>query len=205
LNTLSKWIWALLKPLGPWGVFLAAGVDGAGLPLPGAADAALVAYVLKAPWLAWFYVLLASSGSALGCLVLYTIGAVGGQALLKRRMPAWKYDKFRRDFEDHPVLTLAVPSLLPPPFPFKAFVLAAGAFAMRRMHFLGVVFFARLVRYGILALLTIRFGKRVGALFNHAFQKHPVLTGAIILASLGLIFLAHRRRREQDPSLQVPQ
>jgi membrane protein YqaA with SNARE-associated domain len=189
-----NWVWALLKPLGPWGVFLAAALDGAGMPLPGAADAVMVAYVHRTPWLAWFYVLLAASGSALGCLVLYSIGSVGGEVLLARRMPKWKYEKFRRDFEDHPILTLALPSLMPPPFPFKAFILAAGAFAMRRTHFLGVIFIARLVRFGVLSVLTIRFGTRVFALFNTAFQKHPVLTGTVIVVTLGLALLVHKRR-----------
>jgi membrane protein YqaA with SNARE-associated domain len=182
-------------------VFAAAALDGVGIPLPGAVDAVLVAYVYQRPLLAWAYVFLAASGSMLGCLVLYTIGAAGGEVLIQKRMSPSKYDKIRRDFEEHPVITVALPALLPPPFPFKIFVLSAGAFAMRRTHFLGVILVARLARYGILSLLAIRFGPKVVAGFNQAFRGHPVLTISAILAVVVIALGTHRLRR--NPTSQV--
>ena len=197
----SNWLWSLLQSLGPWGVFAAAVLDGAGVPLPGAVDAVVVAYVYQKPMLAWVYVLLAAGGSMLGCLVLYSIGAAGGEVLIRKRMSPVKYDKIRRDFEEHPVITLALPAVLPPPFPFKIFVLSAGAFAMRRTHFMGVMLVARVVRYGILSLLAIRFGPRVVAGFNQAFRRHPVLTIAVILAVVAVALGARRLRSSPPPQV----
>ena len=202
LKTLLKctnWLWGLLHSLGPWGVFAAAVLDGAGVPLPGAVDAVVIAYVYQKPLLAWAYVLLAAGGSMLGCLVLYSVGAAGGIVLIQKRMSPVKYDKIRRDFEEHPVLTLALPAVLPPPFPFKIFVLSAGAFAMRRTHFLGVMLVARVVRYGVLSLLAIRFGPQVVAGFNQAFRRHPVLSVAVTLAVVAVALVA-RRLRSSPPS-----
>jgi membrane protein DedA with SNARE-associated domain len=185
----------LLGSLGPWGVFLMAGLDGAGMPLPGALDAVVVTCVYQRPGSAWLLVLLAAAGSAVGCLVLYAVGYAGGEVLIARRMTPAKFAKIRNDFEDHPLLTLGLPAVLPPPFPLKIFVLSAGAFEMRWAHFLGVMFSARLVRFGILAALTVIFGPQVIELLNHVLRRHFAIF-LIVLAAAVLAALWARRRRQ---------
>jgi len=194
-------LWAGVQSLGPWGVFLTAGLDGAGVPLPGALDAMVATYIYRQPRIAWLYVLLTALGSTLGCSVLYLIGRAGGEMVLARRMPRTRFEKVRRDFEDHPVLALGVPAVLPPPFPLKIFILSAGAFDMRWLHFATVVFLARLVRFGALAGLTLAFGPGIVALFTTAFRRHPaiVLSAIVALIAGALLF----RRSKRKPQAQA--
>jgi membrane protein YqaA with SNARE-associated domain len=197
LKTLLKYralFWTFLQSLGPWGVLLAAGLDGAGVPLPGAVDAVVVAFAYQRPASAWLYVGLAALGSAAGCLVLYLIGYLGGELFIERRMNRVKFDKIRNDFEDHPILTLALPAVLPPPFPFKIFVLSAGAFEMRWTHLLGVIFVARLVRFGILSVLAIRFGPNIVELGNNAIHKHLLLTLLSVVFIVGIVIWVRKKR-----------
>jgi membrane protein YqaA with SNARE-associated domain len=176
-------------------VFVMAAMDGAGVPLPGAVDAVVVTFVFQKPFNSWLYVLLAAGGSTLGCLVLYLIGYLGGEVLIERRMSREKFEKVRGDFENHPILTLALPAVLPPPFPFKVFVLSAGAFEMRWLEFVGVIFVARIVRFGILSLLTILFGPQIVTVFTGAFRKHPLVSLLIIAAAIAGVWVIRKVRR----------
>ena len=194
-----NWLWAALQSLGPWGVFLAAGLDGAGLPLPGAADAVLAAYVHQTPARAWLYVVLASTGSALGCLVIYLIGYWGGEVLIERRMPAWKFQKISHDFDHHPFLTVVLPAMLPPPFPFKLMVLAAGAFEMPWLHFLLAIALGRLARFTALATLTVVFGPQIIGVFQSLVHRHPLAALAAVLAVVAVVWAARRLRRAPAP------
>jgi membrane protein DedA with SNARE-associated domain len=194
LKTLLKYV-SVLQSFGPWGVFLIAGLDGAGVPVPGAVDFIVASYVYQSPAKAWMYVLLASAGSTLGCLVLYFIGYKGGEVLIERRMSKEKFDKVRADFDRHSFLTVAVPALLPPPFPFKIVVLSAGAFEMKWTHFLGAMFAGRVLRFGALAALTIKFGPDIVTLFRTAIRKHPLEALAVVLAIVAVVLVVRRLRR----------
>jgi membrane protein YqaA with SNARE-associated domain len=196
--TLSKYtalIWAALKPLGAWGVFAIAGIDGMGIPLPGAVDAVLATYVFNKPILAWLYVLVASVGSVLGCLVLYFIGYQGGEVLLRKRMSPAKFERTRQSFEEHRFLALMLPAVLPPPFPFKIFVLSAAVFEMRLPHFMLAIFAGRLVRFGALALLTIKFGPHIVTFIGMCVRHHFGLILLILAVAVGVVFLVRRMRR----------
>lgn len=196
--TFSKYttlVWAALKPLGAWGVFAIAGIDGVGIPLPGAVDAVVATYVFNKPIMAWLYVLVASIGSVLGCLVLYFIGYQGGEVLLRKRMSPEKFEKTRRSFEDHRFLALMVPALLPPPFPFKVFVLSAAVFEMTLPHFVLAIFSGRLIRFAALALLTIKFGPHIVTFIGTSVRHHFGVVLLIVAALATLGFLVRRMRR----------
>lgn len=184
-----------MKPLGAWGVFAIAGIDGVGIPLPGAVDVVVATYVYSNPMLAWLYVIVASAGSALGCLVLYFIGYQGGEVLLRKRMSPEKFEKTRVSFENHRFLALMFPAMLPPPFPFKIFVLSAAVFEMRLSHFLIAIVSGRLIRFALLALLTIRFGPQIVTFTATAVRQHIGLVLLIIAAILGMVLLLRRLRR----------
>lgn len=191
-----------MQSLGPWGVFVMAGLDGAGVPLPGALDAVAAAYIYQRPRAAWLYVLLTAVGSTLGCTVLYLIGRAGGEVVIERRMSPLRFEKVRRDFEEHPVLALGIPAVLPPPFPLKIFILSAGAFRMRWPHFALVVLVARLLRFGVLAGLTLAFGPGIVTLFNTAFRRHPVVA-LLALAAVVAAALLVRRLRTRPRELAI--
>jgi len=120
LTRYTKWLWALLAPLGPWGVFVIAAVDAAffGLPM----DAVVAGYVYKQPSKFFLYVILAAAGSAVGSIVLYLIGYTGGEVLLRKRLSVERFGRIHASFEKHEFWALMFPAMLPPPTPFKLFV-----------------------------------------------------------------------------------
>src|ERR1700730_19414882 len=96
------------------------------------------------------YVLLASTGSALGSIVIYGIGYVGGEEFLRKRISPKRFDKFHQAFQKHPFWSLMLPAMLPPPTPFKLFALASAVSEMQFTHSLLAIFAGRFVRFLVL-------------------------------------------------------
>ncbi len=188
----THFIWGLLQPLGAWGVFAIAAIDASLLGMP--LDPVVAGYVYQDHRKFLLYVVMASAGSALGSIVLYVIGYKGGEVLLQKRMSAQKFENMRRSFDRHEFWTLMFPAMLPPPFPFKLFVLAAAAFEMNFAHFELAIFAGRFVRFLILSLLTIKFGPQVVGIMSHLVHEHL----AALLLAIGAIvagyLLLHRLR-----------
>jgi len=170
LKSYTAWIFKVLAPLGPWGVFAIAAVDGSLLGMPVDAVVAGYVYYHRASFL--FYVLMASAGSALGSVVVYGIGYFGGEAVLRKRISEERFNRIHASFERHEFWALMFPAMLPPPTPFKLFVLAASAFEMRLGHFLAAIFAGRFVRFLILALLTIKFGPQFVQFASDLLHQH---------------------------------
>ncbi|MBZ5721387.1 MAG: VTT domain-containing protein [Acidobacteriia bacterium] len=185
-------LWAVLKPLGAWGVFAIAGVDASlvGMPL----DAIVAAYVYQNPSRFLLYVLMASAGSTLGSIVIYVIGYKGGEVLLRRRVSPERFEKIHRSFDEHPFWALMFPAMLPPPTPFKLFVLGAAVSEMQFWHFLLAIFAGRMVRFLALSLLTLKFGPQIVEVTGTVFRQHF----SWVLAAVGLglvVWLVMRRRK----------
>ncbi|HWH56820.1 MAG TPA: VTT domain-containing protein [Terriglobales bacterium] len=175
-------LWALLKPLGSWAVFAIAGIDSAffGIPL----DAVVATYVYQNRSYFLLYPLMAAAGSAVGCIILYGIGYSGGETLLLKRMSRAKFERIRDSFDRHEFWTLMLPSMMPPPFPFKVFVLAASVFEMKFWHFLLAIFVGRLIRFLLLASLVLKFGPQILTWVSEVLAKHRIL---LIVAVAGAI------------------
>ena len=191
ISAYGKWIWALLAPLGIWGVFAISAVDAAFMGLP--MDPIVAGYIYKDPHRFLLYVLLAASGSAAGSIVIYVIGYTGGEVLLRKRLSPERFQKIHASFEKHEFLALMLPAMLPPPTPFKAVVLAAAAFEMSFVRFLLAIFAGRFFRFLILGFLTLRFGPQVvelgGRVVAHGFKW------VLLALALGVLaWLVWRRR-----------
>ena len=200
LTRYTTWIWKVLAPLGPWGVFAIAAVDGSlvGMPI----DAVVAGYVYNDRRHFLFYVLMASAGSALGSLVIYAIGYFGGETVLRKRISEERFNKIHASFERHEFWAVMFPAMLPPPTPFKLFVLAASAFEMRFTHFLAAVFAGRFVRFLVLAILTIEFGPQVVNLFGNLVKQHAwwVVLTLVVTIALGVLVWWKRRQPSQGSS-----
>jgi membrane protein YqaA with SNARE-associated domain len=187
LNLISKWnllvVPALVK-LGFWGVALIALVDSSTLPVP--MDALLAVMVWENKSLFWVYCLAGAAGSAVGGLLPYGLGRAGGELFLLKRVNRERFEQMRARFERQEFLAVLVPSMLPPPTPWKAFVFAAGVFEMRIVHFMLTVFAGRLVRWLILSLLVLKLGPSAVPLMTNLIKDHL----AIFLSALVLIFAA---------------
>src|SRR5438552_1352691 len=141
---------ALAVALGAPGLFLVAFLDSSFLSLPEIADL-LVVYMVtrhKARWV--LYVVATTAGSLAGCLVMYYIGRKGGEALVRRRFAGGHVERTLAAFQRHGVMAVLIPSILPPPAPFKIFVLLAGAAGISAPQFAGAVAIGRGARYLVL-------------------------------------------------------
>jgi membrane protein YqaA with SNARE-associated domain len=193
LSRYTAFLWALLKPLGAWGVLVVGAVDGAFLGLP--VDAVVAGYVYQNHGRFVLYALMASAGSALGSIVIYLIGYKGGEELLRKRIPEARFEKIHAAFDKHPFWSLMLPAMLPPPTPFKLFVLAAAVSEMGFTRFLLAIFSGRMVRFLVLGLLTIRFGPDVVHLLGTVFRQHYYLILEAIIVGLVLWFVMRRRKQ----------
>jgi membrane protein YqaA with SNARE-associated domain len=192
----AAWIAAVLKPLGIWGVFAIAAVDSALLGMP--VDAVVVGYVYNDRKRFVFYVGMAALGSALGSIPLYLIGYLGGEEVLRKRISAARFNKIHRSFERHEFLALMLPGMLPPPFPFKLFVLAAAVFEMRFSYFLTAIFAGRLLRFTFWSLLALAFGPQIVGLLGELFRRHFYWLLAVVVLLGGLLWLLRRQGRRQQ-------
>lgn len=196
LSRYTAFLWAILQPLGVWGVFVIAALDGAAFGLP--MDVVVGGYVASnhSRWV--LYVLLAATGSALGSLVIYGIGYAGGEEVLRKKVSAERFAKLHTAFEKHPFWSLMFPAMLPPPTPFKMFALGAAVAEMSIGHFLLAIFLGRMVRFTVLAILVLEFGPQVvhhlRIFFSHHF--HWVLIAVAI--GLAAWYLLRKRRMSSE-------
>jgi membrane protein YqaA with SNARE-associated domain len=177
---MAQWKFILLPALmkwGIWGVGAVALLDSSSIPVP--MDAILALYVWNDKPHFWIYCLMASVGSAIGGLVPYGLGRAGGELFLLKRVNRARFDQLRTRFENQEFLAMMIPSMLPPPTPWKAFVFAAGVFEMRIVSFLIAVVVGRLVRWMALSLLVLKLGP--GAV---EIIAHHAITGALVLCVL---------------------
>ncbi|HVI06900.1 MAG TPA: VTT domain-containing protein [Candidatus Binatia bacterium] len=191
----TAWIWSLLQVLGIWGPFAIAFADSALLGMP--VDAIVATYVYKDHKRLLFYVAMAALGSALGSIPLYLIGYLGGEKVLRKRIPEERFLRIHRSFEEHEFWALMFPAMLPPPMPFKIFVLAAAVFEMRFRDFLAAIFAGKFVRFLVLALLTLWFGPHIVQLIGDVLHKHVYWLASAILVIVVLGFLMRSRRKKK--------
>ena len=199
----SAWLVALLQPLGAFGIFVLAFIDAAAFGMP--LDPMVAWYVYNQRRFFWAYVIMAAAGSALGSLVIYVIGYKGGELLLHSKMSKQRVERMRQRFEEHEFLALMVPSMLPPPTPFKLFLLAASVFEMSLRDYLLAIFFGRLIRFSILAVLTLWIGPQVIAVLTSLIREHLGLTIAIFCAGVALIvwYIVHRKVRSKKDDYKL--
>jgi membrane protein YqaA with SNARE-associated domain len=172
-----------LKPLGFWGVGAVAVLDSSSIPVP--MDLIVAGYAWSDPRRFYLYVLMAAIGSAIGGLVPYWLGRAGGEIFLMKRIDRTRYEKMRDRFERQEFLALMIPSMMPPPTPWKVFVFAAGVFEMKVASFMLAVLAGRIVRFTVVSLLTIRYGPQIVHDLTILMQQHMLA----MLVALGVILI----------------
>jgi len=158
VRSFVSWIYGFALAIGGPGLFVIAFLDSSFISLPQINDILVVLMVTqRKPWMP-YYALMATLGSIAGCYVIYYLAEKGGEAFLKRRLHAGHTERALALYRRHGVLALMVPALLPPPAPFKLFVLMAGLAGVRPLKFVLAVGIARGIRYLALGLLAIWYG-----------------------------------------------
>jgi len=132
-----------------------------------------------------YFVSMTILGSVLGCLLLYTLGRKGGSPMLRRRFSQENIDRAERLFKKYGLLTVVIPSILPPPMPFKIFVLSAGVFRVKALEFLTAVVIGRTIRYSMWGILAVLYGNSV----KLYMQQNLDLIGMILFGGFALLIL----------------
>jgi membrane protein YqaA with SNARE-associated domain len=163
-------------------VLLGSFIDSASIPIPIDVLMGLWAWNDKQHF--YLYALLAAVGSTLGGLVPFFVGRAGGELFLLKRVNRARFEAMRNQFEKQEFLAVMVPSLLPPPTPWKLFVFGAGVFEMKTWNFVLAVFIGRCIRFGVETALVVKYGPEIVTVVADVAKKHLVVT----LLALVLIF-----------------
>ena len=195
LKLAAEWKLVMLPALvkmGAWGAAAVALLDSSSIPVP--MDAILAVYIWNNKSTFWVYCLMASVGSAIGGLVPYGIGRAGGELFLLKRVNRERFEKLRDRFEDQEFLAVMIPSMLPPPTPWKVFVFAAGVFEMKVVPYMVAVAAGRMVRWLVLALLVLKLGPdAVNLVAHHALTVMLISVGLVALG-FGLWWVRRKRQ-----------
>ena len=181
---------ALLK-WGIWGIGAIAVLDSSSIPVP--MDAILAVYVWNDKPHFWVYCLMAAAGSAIGGLLPYGLGRAGGELFLLKRINRAKFERLRDRFQRQEFLAVMIPSMMPPPAPWKMFIFASGVFEMRIPVFLLAVFAGRMLRWLALSLLVLKLGP--GAVDLVARHAVPTVLIVSALAVAGFAWWWIKRKR----------
>lgn len=192
---LASKFWTGLRHLGGPGLLLLGLADNSLIPLPGSMDVLTIWFVVhhRHEWL--YYAAMAAAGSVAGGYVTYRLARKGGKATLEHRLGSRRATSFYQRFEHWGFWAVAVPAVLPPPFPIVPFLLAAGALQYSRQRFLAALTLGRTARYTILAYLGVLYGRHFLRFFNK-YTKPTVLLllGMSLIAALAALVTYWRYR-----------
>jgi membrane protein YqaA with SNARE-associated domain len=193
LQAISAWLRETLLPFGGFGLMVLAICDSSFLSLPEVNDILLMTFSVGNPTRMLEYATLTTLGSVIGCSLLYGVGRKGGEAFLRKRFSDQKMARIQVWYQKYGVLAVIVPSLLPPPTPFKIFVLSAGAFGISWPRFIGAVAIGRGLRYFSEGFLAVMYGPRALEFVRLNFGRIGLALAALIVASVVVYVFARRR------------
>lgn len=178
-------IWHRLRRLGGPGLVLLGIADNSVIPLTGSMDVLTIWLAARhhEPWP--YYAFMATLGAVLGGYITYAMARKGGKEAMERRLSKRKAKKVSKAFERWGFFAVAIPALMPPPFPFLPFLLAAGAMQYSPKKFLGALTAGRGVRYSIVAWLGFHYGRHILRFFNQYYK--PAMAVLIGLAVIGAV------------------
>ena len=197
IHFFTKWLTRLSEYLitfGAFGLFAVALLDSTFVPLPSSADALMILLATTNPSWMVLYAFMATAGSAIGCWILYLISRRAGTRALNKFSEA-KQRRVKHWIERYDAASVLVATLLPPPFPFKLFVITAGVFRFSLLRFMIAVIVGRAFRF----LLEGYFAVRYGAQAKEILAKYYPWIGLALVAAIVLFVLIKRwAKRETE-------
>jgi membrane protein YqaA with SNARE-associated domain len=191
-----KWLTRLSEYLiayGALGLFVLAVLDSTFVPLPSSVDALMLLLSMKNPSWMLLYAFMATSGSAVGCLILYLISRRAGTRALNR-FSEKKQARVKNWIERYDMFAVLVATLLPPPFPFKLFVITAGVFRFSLVRFM----LAILVGRGFRFLLEGYFAVRYGAQAKEILAKYYPWIGLGLVVGIVIFVLLRQKLKRPE-------
>ena len=196
MKAFISWIYGLALSLGGPGLFAIAFLDSSFVSLPQINDILVVLMVVANKSRMPYYALMATAGSVAGCYVIYYLAKKGGEAFLRRRVNAERMTRTLALYKRHGLMALMIPAVLPPPAPFKLFVLMGGVAGVRPVHFVLAIALARGARYLALGVLAIYYGDAALALMQTRGRDVALVLAALLLASAFAWWAWNRRYAE---------
>ena len=195
MGRIADWVRGLALTLGAPGLYLVAFLDSSFLSLPEITDILVVWMVTRNHDRMILYVIAATMGSLTGCLIMYVVGRKGGEALLRKRFASATVDRSMAAFERFGVLVVLIPAILPPPAPFKIFVLLSGVAGISLAKFVTAILIGRGARYLTLGVLAIWYGERAIAYMEEHGVAVAVTVVGVLLAGLAGYLLWSKAQR----------
>jgi len=194
-----------LVHLGGPGLILLGLADNSPIPLPGSMDAATILLAAHHGNLWIYYAIMATAGAVLGGYFTYRMARKGGKETLEKRFSRRKTDRVYAIFERWGLVSVAIPAILPPPFPIVPMLLAAGAMQYPARKFLAALAVGRGIRYTILAYLGAHYGRNIVRFFAlYYWQTLSVLIAFALLGALYGLYQYKRRQKVEAPKAPRP-
>jgi membrane protein YqaA with SNARE-associated domain len=195
ISTIQQWA----SELGGLGLFILATLDSSFLSFPQVNDLLIIVLSTKYPERMAYYAGMTVLGSLLGCFMLYGVARRGGEVFIRKRVKGKYADRAIALYQRHGLLAVVVPALLPPPVPFKVFVLLAGAAAVSPVRFGIAVGIGRGIRYFGQGYLAVRYGEQAAEFMKtHGTALGLGLAAAALVMGGVLFYLRARYGRIAD-------
>jgi membrane protein YqaA with SNARE-associated domain len=195
MGGLVEWIKGFAMSLGGPGLFIIAFLDSSFLSFPEVNDFLIIWLTTRHKERMLYYALMTTLGSITGCLALYTVARQGGEAFLRKRFKPHYVDIAMDRFRRYGLLAILIPSILPPPTPFKIFVLAAGVSKVRPFDFIMAIAIGRGLRYFGEGLLAVYYGDQAAEFLKENAGLAALTVGALALVVGGAWVIWQRRLR----------
>ncbi len=196
MKTIISWAQGVALAWGGPGLFFIAFLDSSFLSLPEINDFLVVWLVTQHKELVLYYAGLATAGSLAGCFVLYWIAWKGGEAVLRKWFSDAAIEKAAAKVRRYGLLALLVPAILPPPAPFKVFVLLAGVVRIPPLNFALAIGLGRGFRYLVEGMLAVWYGD-MALQYIDQHGKEVALWAGIGVFVMGVLYFLWRRRDRQ--------
>ena len=203
MQALWVYLYDLVQSIGGPALLLVALADSSFLSIPEGNDILIIVLSTGQSWgVMTYYVLMTITGSVIGCSLLYTVGRHGG-GFVERRLPPHRLEEMRTLYARWGIWTVMVPSILPPPTPFKIFVLSSGVFQLPFPKFLALVFMGRSIRYFMWGILGVLYGQDAKLFLQNHIQTVGVTLLVLLLGILASYFLLRRKTRKKALSQEA--
>ncbi|MGI4756580.1 MAG: YqaA family protein [Janthinobacterium lividum] len=183
--------------LGLLGLFFISAIDSSPIPLPIPGSSDLLVVLLAAQRHGWFLVtLVATLGSVVGAAVSYQTGVTGGLPLIDKYVPARFRDRIKHWAEEHALLSVALPALLPPPAPLMPFLIAAGALKMPKTRYYASFTVSRFIRHACFAWLGVRYGRQIMPVYLRFADRYGWILIVLVWGSVafGVVYAIMKLR-----------
>jgi membrane protein YqaA with SNARE-associated domain len=194
LNSLLTAIQEWANSVGGIGMFVVAALDSSFLSFPQINDLLVLYMSTQNPMRMPYYAGMTTLGSLVGCFALYVVAWRGGEVFLRKRFSGPRVERGLALYQRHGLLAVVVPALLPPPMPFKLFVLLAGAARVAPWKFGAAIAIGRGIRYFGQGYLAVLYGERAVAMVQ-AHGREVGIGLAVAALVIGLAFYVIRSRR----------